>query len=84
VAAKTVELFQGPFLGTIFRVVTLSGHPGAAFGAWFGGRLFDLSGSYTLTFMTAIVSGILAIASMWTGNALPARPRALADRSPAA
>ena len=84
VAAKTVALFQGPFLGTIFMVVTLSGNLGAAFGAWFGGRLFDLSGSYTFTFMTAIVSGALAIASMWTGNASPARLQAPAERSPTA
>jgi predicted MFS family arabinose efflux permease len=68
IAAKTVGLFQGPFLGTIFMVVTLSGNLGAAFGAWFGGRLFDLSGSYTFTFITAIVSGVCAIALMWMGN----------------
>ena len=68
IAAKTVALFQGPFLGTMFMVVTLSGNIGAAFGAWFGGRLFDLSGSYTLTFMTAIISGLCAITLMWTGK----------------
>ncbi|MDH3603127.1 MAG: MFS transporter [Candidatus Tectomicrobia bacterium] len=82
VAAKTVALFQGPFLGTIFMVVTLSGNLGAAFGAWFGGRLFDLSGSYTFTFMTAIISGVLAIALMWTGHASPARQQTPAERSP--
>jgi predicted MFS family arabinose efflux permease len=65
-------------------VVTLSDNLGAAFGVWFGGRLFDLSGRYTFTFMTAIVSGVLAIASMWTGNALPARLQAPAERSPTA
>lgn len=70
IAAKTVALFQGPFLGTIFMVVTLSGNLGAAFGAWFGGRLFDLSGSYTFTFITAIVSGACAIALMWTGQSV--------------
>lgn len=68
IAAKTVALFQGAFLGTIFMVVTLSGNLGAAFGAWFGGQLFDLSGSYAFTFMTAIVSGICAIALMWAGT----------------
>jgi hypothetical protein len=57
-------------------------HPGVA--VWFGGRLFDLSGSYTFTFMTAIVSGVLAIASMWTGNTLAARLQAPAERSPTA
>ncbi|MBI3327351.1 MAG: MFS transporter [Nitrospinae bacterium] len=68
IAAKTVEVFQGPRLGTIFMVVMLSANLGAAFGAWIGGRLFDLTGSYTLTFATAIASGVLAIACMWAGR----------------
>lgn len=69
IAAKTVELFQGPYLGTIFMVVSLSANLGSAFGAWCGGRLFDLSGSYALTFLTAIFSGVLAITCMWAGHA---------------
>jgi len=68
IAAKTVALFQGPSLGTIFMVVNLSGNLGAAFGAWCGGRLFDMSESYALTFATAIVSGLLAISCMWIGR----------------
>jgi predicted MFS family arabinose efflux permease len=67
IAAKTMEVFQGPRLGTIFMVVTLSGNLGAAFGAWIGGQFFDLTGSYALTFLTAIASGSLAIACMWAG-----------------
>lgn len=65
IAARTVELFQGPYLGTLFMVVNLSASLGAAFGAWCGGRLFDLSGSYAFTFLTAIGSGGLAIGCMW-------------------
>jgi sugar phosphate permease len=68
IAATTVEVFQGPRLGTIFMVVTLSGNLGAAFGAWIGGRFFDLTGSYRLTFATAIASGLLAIGCMWAGR----------------
>jgi predicted MFS family arabinose efflux permease len=68
IAAKTVEVFHGPRLGTIFMVVTLSGNLGAAAGAWLGGRFFDLTGSYALTFATAIVSGLLAIGCMWLGR----------------
>lgn len=71
IAAKTVALFQGAFLGTMFMVVTLSGNIGAAFGAWLGGQLFDVSGSYTFTFTTAIVSGSCAIALMWIGTQIP-------------
>ncbi|MBI3325178.1 MAG: MFS transporter [Nitrospinae bacterium] len=78
IAAKTVEVFQGPHLGTIFMVVTLSHSLGAAFGAWFGGRLFDLSGSYLLTFATALASGAVAIACMWAGRGgIPRRPASL-------
>jgi predicted MFS family arabinose efflux permease len=68
IAAKTVSLFHGPSLGTIFMVVNLSGNLGAAFGAWCGGRLFDVSASYALTFATAMASGLLAIGCMWSGQ----------------
>ena len=68
IAAKTIALFQGPSLGTIFMVVNLSANLGAAFGAWCGGRLFDVSESYALTFATAIASGLLAIICMWIGR----------------
>lgn len=71
IAAKTVALFHGPSLGTIFMVVNLSANLGAALGAWCGGRLFDLSGSYALTFVTAMVSGLLAISCMWLGRCAP-------------
>ena len=40
----------------------------AVFGAWIGGRFFDLTGSYALTFATAIASGLLAIGCMWAGR----------------
>jgi predicted MFS family arabinose efflux permease len=62
--------------------VTLNVNLGAAFGAWFGGQLFDLGGSSTFLFMTAIVSGVLAMASMWTGKTSSARLQAPAERSP--
>jgi len=68
IAAKTVSLFHGPYLGTIFMVVNLSANLGAAVGAWCGGRLFDLSSSYALTFVTAMASGVLAISCMWLGR----------------
>lgn len=68
IATKTVALFQGAYVGRIFMVVNLSANCGAAFGAWFGGQLFDLSGSYTLTFLTAMVSGAGAIGCMLAGR----------------
>jgi sugar phosphate permease len=68
IAAKTVEVFHGPRLGTIFMLVTLCGSLGAAFGAWIGGRFFDLTGSYARTFSTAIASGLLAIGCIWAGR----------------
>ena len=71
IAARTISLFQGPALGTIFMVVNLSANLGAAFGAWWGGQLFDVSESYALTFATAIASGLLAIGCMWIGRYEP-------------
>jgi predicted MFS family arabinose efflux permease len=55
-------------LGTISMVVNLSANFGAAFGAWCGGRLFDVTESYAFTFTTAIASGLLAISCMWIGR----------------
>src|SRR5918996_3248597 len=68
IAAKTVEVFHGPRLGTIFMVVTLSGHLGAAFGAWIGGRFFDLTGRYRLTFAPALPPGPLGIGCLLGGR----------------
>ena len=68
IAAKTIALFHGPSLGTIFMVVNLCANLGAAFGAWCGGQLFDMSESYAFTFATAIASGLLAISCMWIGR----------------
>jgi predicted MFS family arabinose efflux permease len=77
IAAKTVALFHGPSLGTIFMVVNLSANLGAAFGAWCGGRLFDATESYAFTFATAIASGLLAISCMWIGrHGQPITPQA--------
>jgi predicted MFS family arabinose efflux permease len=75
IAAKTVALFHGPSLGTIFMVVNLSANLGAAFGAWCGGRLFDVTESYACTFATAIVSGLLAIGCMWFGRQRHSTPQ---------
>ena len=75
IATKTVALFQGAYVGRLFMVVNLSANCGAAFGAWFGGQLFDLSGSYTLTFLTAIVSGACAIGCMAAGGLQPQASR---------
>lgn len=79
IAAKTVALFDGPHVGTIFMVVNPSGNLGAAIGAWLGGRLFDVSGSYTLTFTTAIISGGCAIGCMWLSGS--SRNRAATETS---
>jgi predicted MFS family arabinose efflux permease len=62
-------------------VVTLSGNLGAALGAWIGGRFFDLTGSYALTFATAIASGLLAIGCMWAGRSLAPVPPAAVNGS---
>lgn len=74
VAAKTVALFQGPRIGTIFMLVNLSASLGSAFGAWFGGYLFDLHGNYSWPFLTAIGSGLLAIACMWATRLAARQP----------
>jgi MFS family permease len=48
------DIFSGRRLGLIFGCLEVSFGLGSAFGAWIGGFLFDLSGSYTSAFSACL------------------------------
>lgn len=48
------------FLSTLAGLVFLSHQTGSFLGAWLGGRMFDLTGDYTLMWWAAIGFGVLA------------------------
>lgn len=54
------QIFGVRSLSTLYGIVFLSHQLGAFLGAWLGGRIFDLSGSYTGVWIIAMGLGLLA------------------------
>jgi len=65
------DVFGGARFGSIFGALHLANATGGAVGAWLAGAVFDMTGSYTVAFVTAAVAALLAIGAVWL--ALPAR-----------
>jgi MFS family permease len=73
ITAKTADLFPGRQLGTILGVITIGSGIGSAAGSWAAGWIFDLSGSYHLAFMLAIVAYLCGCIAFWGLRRPPAR-----------
>ena len=58
--ALVAQIFGPQYLGTLSGIVYLSHQTGAFLGAWLGGRLFDITGSYEITWWIAVALGIFA------------------------
>jgi MFS family permease len=56
------QIFGPRYMATLFSIVMLSHQIGAFFGAWVGGYVFDITGSYDLAWKIAIVLGIMSAA----------------------
>ena len=54
-SAISADIFQGRHFGAIFGFFTFSIGIGGAVGAWLGGFLFDVTGSYTVPFWASLV-----------------------------
>jgi predicted MFS family arabinose efflux permease len=54
------KVFGTRHLGTLFGVCFLSHQIGSFLGAWLGGLVFDLTGSYALLWEATVVAGLLA------------------------
>ena len=61
-SALVAQIFGIQYLGTLFGIVFFSHQVGAFLGAWLGGYLFDLTGTYDVVWMIAIALGLLAAA----------------------
>ncbi|WP_339860163.1 MFS transporter [Thalassospira alkalitolerans] len=55
-----VQVFGPRYMATLFGIVMLSHQIGAFFGAWMGGVVFDLTGSFDGVWITSIVLGVFA------------------------
>ncbi|RCK40055.1 MULTISPECIES: MFS transporter [Thalassospira] len=55
-----VQVFGPRYMATLFGIVMLSHQIGAFFGAWMGGIIFDMTGSFDGVWITSIALGIFA------------------------
>jgi len=71
--AATSDLFTGPGFSSIFGSFQLVLCLGAALGSWGAGKIFDVTGSYTLALWLALGGSLAAPTLMWL--AAPTRPK---------
>lgn len=64
-SARAADVFAGASFGTIYGWLTLAIGPGEALGAWIGGTIFDLTGSYLGAFAFAVAALAVGVAAMW-------------------
>ncbi|MFQ5828552.1 MAG: MFS transporter [Candidatus Methylomirabilia bacterium] len=64
-SARAGDLFAGPAFGTIFGWIVLATGPGEAIGAWVGGAIYDLTGSYLGAFGFVVVVLGLGVFTIW-------------------
>jgi MFS family permease len=79
VSAIPAEIFQGRHYGGIFGTLMGAGVAGGAIGPWVTGLAYDLTGSYTAGFWTAIGCCFYAALAIWL--AAPRHVRAVAGRT---
>jgi MFS family permease len=61
----TADLFGGYAFGGIFGSIMVFTGVGGAFGAWFTGFIFDLTGSYVPAFVVLILCALFACFNIW-------------------
>jgi MFS family permease len=60
-SAISADIFHGKHFGAIFGFFTFSIGLGGAVGAWLGGFLFDVTGSYTIPFWASLASLFVSV-----------------------
>lgn len=68
------QIFGPRYLATLFGVVMFSHQIGAFFGAWLGGISYDLTGSYTVVWVAALVLSLMSAALHAPIQDAPLRP----------
>jgi predicted MFS family arabinose efflux permease len=73
-----IVVFFGPtFLSMLYGVAFLSHQIGSFIGAWLGGRIYDMLGSYDVMWWIVIASGLFAFVINYMINEPEPRPRAV-------
>ena len=75
-----IVVFFGPaFLSMLYGVAFLSHQIGSFIGAWLGGRIYDMLGSYNVMWLIVIASGLFAFAINYMINEPEPEPRTAVD-----
>ena len=61
----TSDLFAGRHFGSIYGFITVFSGFGNAVGAWVGGYVYDLTGSYAIAFGVAVVAKAASAGALW-------------------
>lgn len=61
----TSDLFAGRHFGSIYGFITLFSGFGNALGAWLGGYVYDLTGSYAIAFGVAVLGKLASAGALW-------------------
>jgi MFS family permease len=64
-SARAADVFAGPSFGAIYGWLVLSIGPSQALGAWAGGRIFDVTGSYLPAFVFAVIALAIGVIAIW-------------------
>ena len=64
-SALVGQMYGVRYMNTLFSVVFLGHQLGAFLGVWAGGKVFDLTGSYTPVWLAAIALGVFAAGVHW-------------------
>jgi len=74
IMAAVSDVFQGKNLGTIFGATVTGFALGGAIGPWLGGRIHDVTDSYSIAFILVIVVLITGLVSIWIASPRKVRP----------
>ena len=70
------QIFGTRYMATLFGIVFLSHQIGSFLGVWLGGKLFDLTGSYSTVWWISIFLGFIAVIVHASINDRPIKPLA--------
>jgi MFS family permease len=74
------DLFAGRSFGSIYGFISVFNGFGNALGAWLGGFVYDLTGSYAIAFAAAVGAKVVSAAALWV--LAPRRVRRVAKGLP--
>ena len=68
-----MNLFHGPQVGMIFSLLAIAGGIGGGVETWLGGRIFDIMGSYRISFDIVLLTLVIIVVLFWLSSPSPRR-----------